>query len=273
MLRSILRQDPDVVLVGEMRDSETAQLAVQAALTGHVVFSTLHTNDAVGAIPRLLDLGVAPYLISATLEAVLAQRLVRKICTGCRDPRNGCAACRGTGFNGRTGVFELLVMTDEIREALGSQPSRRRLETLAAAAGCARSWPTAPTKSRRESPRRKRCSVSRNSSRQRAGFTLMEMMVVLAIIGTLAMVVGPSVFKHVGDANTTTAKSQIEIFASRSTPIASIRVTIPRPKRGSRRCGSGQPARTGELARSLFEESGAARSLASCLCLPIAGHA
>ncbi len=135
MLRSILRQDPDVVLVGEMRDAETAQLAVQAALTGHVVFSTLHTNDAVGAIPRLLDLGVAPYLISATLEAVLAQRLVRKICTACHDPRNGCPACRGTGYNGRTGVFELLVMTDELREALGSQPSRRRLEQLAAAAG------------------------------------------------------------------------------------------------------------------------------------------
>jgi general secretion pathway protein E len=133
MLRSILRQDPDVVLVGEMRDNETAELAVQAALTGHVVFSTLHTNDAVGAIPRLLDLGVAPYLISATLEAVLAQRLVRKICLACRA--QGCPDCRGTGYSGRTGLFELLVMTDDIREALVTHPSRRRLEELATQAG------------------------------------------------------------------------------------------------------------------------------------------
>ncbi len=157
MLRSILRQDPDVVLVGEMRDGETAELAVQAALTGHVVFSTLHTNDAVGALPRLLDLGVPPFLISATLEAVLAQRLVRTICPACREEYapdravsallgtiaagqmvfrgRGCEACRGTGFRGRTGVFELLVMTDDIREALVSHPSRRRLEEFAAAAG------------------------------------------------------------------------------------------------------------------------------------------
>ncbi len=157
MLRSILRQDPDVVLVGEMRDSETAQLAVQAALTGHVVFSTLHTNDAVGALPRLLDLGVPPFLISATLEAVLAQRLVRTLCTACREPYlpdhtssaplgrladgqmlfrgRGCDECRGTGFRGRTGVFELLIMTPEIREALVAQPSRPLLEDLAAGAG------------------------------------------------------------------------------------------------------------------------------------------
>jgi general secretion pathway protein E len=135
MLRSILRQDPDVVLVGEMRDSETAQLAVQAALTGHVVFSTLHTNDAVGAIPRLLDLGVPPYLIAATLEAVLAQRLVRTICSTCRGIQQGCQSCRGTGYSGRTGIFELLVMTDDIREALVANFSRRRLEELAGQAG------------------------------------------------------------------------------------------------------------------------------------------
>jgi type II secretory ATPase GspE/PulE/Tfp pilus assembly ATPase PilB-like protein len=133
MLRSILRQDPDVVLVGEMRDHETAELAVQAALTGHVVFSTLHTNDAVGAIPRLLDLGVAPFLISGTLEAVLAQRLVRTVCTRCTG--TGCEECRNTGFDGRTGIFELLVMTDDIREALAAHPTRRRLDDLAAAAG------------------------------------------------------------------------------------------------------------------------------------------
>jgi type II secretory ATPase GspE/PulE/Tfp pilus assembly ATPase PilB-like protein len=146
MLRSILRQDPDVVLVGEMRDAETAELAVQAALTGHVVFSTLHTNDAIGSLPRLLDLGIAPYLIAATLEAVLAQRLVRMICQDCResyvpDPKTsallddlgnapqlfrgqGCDRCRGTGFSGRTGVFELLVMSDELREALVTHHAR-----------------------------------------------------------------------------------------------------------------------------------------------------
>lgn len=160
MLRSILRQDPDVILVGEMRDAETAELAVQAALTGHVVFSTLHTNDAVGAIPRLLDLGIPPYLISATLEAVLAQRLVRRVCDECREPYApeprpvallqpaqtsepamrftrgvGCSACRGTGFRGRTGLFELLVLADDIREAIVAEPSRRRIDELARANG------------------------------------------------------------------------------------------------------------------------------------------
>src|SRR5215467_11740165 len=84
-LRAILRQDPDVVMIGEMRDQETAEIAVQAAMTGHLVFSTLHTNDAVGAVPRLLDLGVPEYLIAATVEAVLAQRLVRRICDACRE--------------------------------------------------------------------------------------------------------------------------------------------------------------------------------------------
>ncbi len=156
MLRSILRQDPDVVFVGEMRDAETAELAIQAALTGHVVFSTLHTNDAVGAIPRLLDLGAAPYLVSATLEAVLAQRLVRKVCEACRETYvadrktadvmgesnlptltrgTGCASCRGTGYRGRTGLFELLILSDPIREAIASPPSRRRLEELARSGG------------------------------------------------------------------------------------------------------------------------------------------
>jgi type II secretory ATPase GspE/PulE/Tfp pilus assembly ATPase PilB-like protein len=158
MLRSILRQDPDVLLVGEMRDAETAELAVQAALTGHVVFSTLHTSDAVGAIPRLLDLGLAPFLVTATLQAVLAQRLVRRICDDCREPYapdresvalltgngaasvkltrgRGCDACRGTGYRGRTGLFELLELTEDVREAIGEEPSRARLETLARANG------------------------------------------------------------------------------------------------------------------------------------------
>lgn len=160
MLRSLLRQDPDVLLVGEMRDTETAELAIQASLTGHVVFSTLHTNDATGAIPRLLDLGVPPYLVAATLDAVLAQRLVRRVCAACRatyePPRElvalirppddatpaptftrgaGCDACRGTGYRGRTGLFELLEIDDPIRESLAMHPSRQTLTTLALAAG------------------------------------------------------------------------------------------------------------------------------------------
>jgi type II secretory ATPase GspE/PulE/Tfp pilus assembly ATPase PilB-like protein len=158
MLRSILRQDPDVIFVGEMRDTETAELAVQAALTGHVVFSTLHTNEAVGAIPRMLDLGIPPYLVTATLKAVLAQRLVRRICEACRElyrpeagaaalaedggeiPRElargrGCPTCRGTGFHGRVGIFELLVISAELQEAIVAEPSRRRLDQLARAGG------------------------------------------------------------------------------------------------------------------------------------------
>jgi len=140
-LRSILRQDPDVLMVGEMRDNETAGIAVQAAMTGHLVFSTLHTNDAVSALIRLADLKVEPYMIAATVEAVLAQRLVRRICSECReryrpDPSaaailagrpvgdlvlergRGCSGCRQTGYRGRTGIFELLTMTDDLRHEL-----------------------------------------------------------------------------------------------------------------------------------------------------------
>ena len=157
-LRSILRQDPDVVMVGEMRDPETAEIAVQAAMTGHLVFSTLHTNDAVGAIPRLLDLGVPEYLVTATVEGVLAQRLVRRVCDGCREeyrpaaeavarlagdgPRPerfvrgaGCRACRGTGFRGREGVFELLEMTDGLRAAVARRAPQAELRRLALEAG------------------------------------------------------------------------------------------------------------------------------------------
>jgi type II secretory ATPase GspE/PulE/Tfp pilus assembly ATPase PilB-like protein len=147
-LRSILRQDPDVLMVGEMRDAETAALATQAALTGHLVFSTLHTNDAVSATTRLLDLKVEPYLIAATLEAVLAQRLVRKICAECREPYRadsqdlaalapptlyrgrGCPACRDTGYLGRTGIFELLVVTDEVRRALVQSEPEHQLREI-----------------------------------------------------------------------------------------------------------------------------------------------
>ncbi len=155
MLRSILRQDPDVLMVGEMRDGETAELAVQAALTGHMVFSTLHTNDALGAIPRLLDLGVPAFLVAATLDAVLAQRLVRRTCENCREPYTpdpaaleglegpigplsrgvGCAQCRHTGYQGRIGLFELLAFTQEMRDAVAAGVPRRELHALAASGG------------------------------------------------------------------------------------------------------------------------------------------
>lgn len=157
-LRAILRQDPDVVMIGEMRDQETAAIAVQAAMTGHLVFSTLHTNDALSAIPRLLDLGVADYLAAATLEGVLAQRLVRRVCAACRTSYvpaadavasiadgpvaretfvrgAGCAICRGTGFRGRVGIFELFTITDDVRDAIASRASRARLLALATGAG------------------------------------------------------------------------------------------------------------------------------------------
>lgn len=140
-LRSLLRQDPDVLMVGEMRDAETAGIAIQAAMTGHLVLSTVHTNDAVSAITRLVDLKVEPYMIAASVEGVLAQRLVRRVCPNCRakyhpDPALiaflagrpigkhvmergiGCDGCRHTGFRGRVGIFELLVMTDELRQQL-----------------------------------------------------------------------------------------------------------------------------------------------------------
>lgn len=234
-LRSILRQDPDVVMVGEMRDTETADLAVQAALTGHVVLSTLHTNDAVGAIPRLLDLGVPPYLICATLDAILAQRLVRRVCPECREeiepdldtlatidhggtPRDGhptfvrgrgCASCRGTGYRGRTGVFELFEITDKAREAISRRASRAELAALGAEGGM---------RTLRMDGWAKACAgVTTLQEVLRAtgseAFTLIEMIVVMAIIGTLAMLVGPSVLSHVGTANITTAQSQIETFS------------------------------------------------------------
>jgi general secretion pathway protein E len=157
-LRSILRQDPDVLMIGEMRDGETAAISVQAALTGHLVFSTLHTNDAPSAMTRLVDLKVESYLIAATLEGVLAQRLVRKICPECRerykpDPGavallaqqpvghvalergRGCSACRHTGYRGRTGLFELLLVTDEIKQALLKSPNAGALREIAHAQG------------------------------------------------------------------------------------------------------------------------------------------
>ena len=142
-LRAILRQDPDVIMIGETRDRETADIAIRSALTGHLVFSTLHTNDAAGAVTRLLDMGVEPYLLATSLEGVLAQRLVRKICPHCREPRvpepevlerlghrreeaeagrffrgRGCGQCRQTGYLGRTGIFEVLPITDPVRKVI-----------------------------------------------------------------------------------------------------------------------------------------------------------
>ena len=142
-LRSVLRQDPDIIMVGEIRDHETAVMAIQSALTGHLVFSTLHTNDAASAVTRLLDLDIEPYLVASSLIGVLAQRLVRRVCRSCCEPYQmrveeftmigvdpdvidtslishglGCATCRKTGFSGRIGVFELLEVTDSIRELI-----------------------------------------------------------------------------------------------------------------------------------------------------------
>ncbi len=147
-LRSMLRQDPDVLMVGEVRDTETAAIVSQAALTGHLVFSTLHTNDSISAITRLINLGIEPYLVAATVRGVLAQRLVRKICPSCKSAwegddavrqacgggeyfmGSGCNRCRGTGFAGRIGIFELLIPTNELLEAIGRGASLQELRTL-----------------------------------------------------------------------------------------------------------------------------------------------
>lgn len=130
-LRHILRQDPDVIMVGEVRDAETARIAVQASLTGHLVLSTLHTNDAVSAIARLIDLGVEPFLVSSALSTVLAQRLVRKVHAPCRG--GGCDDCLGTGFKGRTAVFELLVVDDALRRLIADRAPAMALRAAAPA--------------------------------------------------------------------------------------------------------------------------------------------
>ena len=132
-LRHVLRQDPDVIMVGEIRDAETARMAIQASLTGHLVFSTLHTNDAVSAVTRLIDLGVEAYLVSASLSAVLAQRLMRLIHEPCEG--RGCDECLGTGFRGRTGVFELMVVDDRMRELIAKGASLSDLRSAATANG------------------------------------------------------------------------------------------------------------------------------------------
>jgi general secretion pathway protein E len=132
-LRHILRQDPDVIMVGEIRDEETARMAVQASLTGHLVLSTLHTNDAASAVTRLVDLSVEPFLVSSSLSAVLAQRLVRTIHTVCRG--TGCEACLGSGLKGRTGVFELLAVDAKMRHLIGRRCSSQEVKAEAVKAG------------------------------------------------------------------------------------------------------------------------------------------
>jgi type IV pilus assembly protein PilB len=159
-LRSILRQDPDIILVGEIRDLETAQIAAQASLTGHVVFTTLHTNDAPSSVARLLDMGIEPFLITATVEGIVAQRLVRKICENCKtqfEPSDaqlmelqllpeevkdkkffygrGCSKCNGTGYRGRIGIFEIMVFNDEIRDLIMTQASTNVLRSAGQKAG------------------------------------------------------------------------------------------------------------------------------------------
>jgi type IV pilus assembly protein PilB len=160
VLRAILRHDPDTILVGEIRDYETAEIAIQSALTGHLVFSTLHTNDAPSAITRLRDMGVPPFLITATVEGILAQRLVRKICVECRtqfDPSDellmelqlpvaqarkykfyygkGCARCNNSGYKGRMGIYELMAVNDDVRDMITSDASIDELRNLARAQG------------------------------------------------------------------------------------------------------------------------------------------
>jgi type IV pilus assembly protein PilB len=157
-LRSLLRQDPDIIMLGEIRDPETARIAVQAALTGHLVLSTLHTNDAPTAVTRLVNIGVEPYLVAASMVAALAQRLVRKICTNCKEPYDppanirraveraagevetfyhgvGWAKCRNSGFSGRIGIYELLVPDDAMRDKITSSPNINELRAMAAQSG------------------------------------------------------------------------------------------------------------------------------------------
>jgi len=159
-LRNVLRQDPDIIMVGEIRDHETAVMAIQSALTGHLVFSTLHTNDAASAVTRLLDLGIEPYLVSSSVIAVVAQRLVRRICQKCKTPfmtsdeflhrhdvrpeslstrrlyrGEGCEDCRNTGFAGRVGIFEVLQVSDAIRGQIQSRANAAEIRATAVKEG------------------------------------------------------------------------------------------------------------------------------------------
>jgi len=154
-LRALLRQDPDVILVGEIRDQETADLAMRAALTGHLVFSTLHTNDALGAIPRLIDMGIEPFLLASAMTAIIGQRLVRCICSGCKVEREdsehvlaelqvelpddipprlwtgtGCRSCSNTGYKGRAGIYEIILVTDQLHGPIVHGPDIEAIRAI-----------------------------------------------------------------------------------------------------------------------------------------------
>jgi len=161
ILRSMLRQAPNIILVGEIRDREVGEVAIQAALTGHLVFSTLHTNDAASAIARLIDMGIKPFLVASAIQAIMAQRLVRVICKECKEPDpspdkfmmkllgfspeelskvtvyrgRGCKRCNNTGYRGRIGIFEMLVMNSELRELAFNRAQTSQLRKAAVASG------------------------------------------------------------------------------------------------------------------------------------------
>ena len=133
-LKSILRQDPDIVMVGEIRDRETAEIAIRAAITGHLVLSTLHTNTAAGAITRLVDLGIEPFLVASALQGIMAQRLVRRICPDCRNEETkgryrgaGCESCRLSGYKGRIGIFELAPISEQSRSLICQAASEEKI--------------------------------------------------------------------------------------------------------------------------------------------------
>ena len=157
-LRSLMRQDPDIILVGEIRDLETSSVAIEAALTGHLVFSTLHTNDAPGALTRLTDMGVEPFLTASATAGIIAQRLVRKICPDCKEKielaqeildknptltsatgnfykGKGCSKCKSSGYKGRSGIFEILLISDEIRQLVIARESTAKIKESAIKSG------------------------------------------------------------------------------------------------------------------------------------------
>lgn len=255
-LRSILRHDPDVIMVGEIRDGETARIAVQAALTGHLVLSTLHTNDAASAVTRLLDMGVEDYLVASTVSGVLAQRLVRRLCPQCRLPMTlpvrlahnassadddsaersvfraaGCGACDGTGYRGRTVIFEMLTFDRDIRRAILAHEDAPGIRDLAIAAGMEPLFENGMARvsdgittydevvrvaqdaasemeigSRHGAPK---ATVSLTS-----GFTLLELLIVLAILGLLAAIAAPRVMGYLERSKSQAAQLEVNNLAA-----------------------------------------------------------